>query len=115
MQFFSIYFATVQAGASATQRMLRGGQLVLDGKRQDFPSGPKSLATQMFGFLLDFSLLCAHAPICHNTEAELQPQTQQTHSQEPRSACAGTRCTMPGCKANAGTGVAKEGVAAYST
>lgn len=92
--------------------MLSGGQHGLDGKRREFASVPKSLATQTFGFLLYFSLLCVRAPICHKTEAELQPQTQQTPSQEPRSVCASTRCTIPRCK---GTGVAKEGGGAYST
>ena len=116
MQFFSIYFAAAQAGAGAGQRMLSRGQRMLDGKRQDFPSGPKSLGTQMFSFLVYFSLLCVRAaPICHNTEAELQHGTQQTHSQKPRSVCASTRRTMPRCTASAGTGMAKEEVVAYST
>lgn len=110
MEGFVIYFAAVQAGAGAGQRMLGGGQCVLGGKRQVFASVLKSLATQMFGFLLYFSLLCVRAPIYHNTEAELQHQNQQTRSQKARLVCASARSTMPRCTANASTRVAKGGV-----
>lgn len=92
--------------------MLSGGRHVLDGKRQDFASGPKSLTTHMFVFLLYFFQLCVCAPIWDNDE--LQHRSQQTHSQRAHSVCAGICCTKPRCTDDAGTGVAKEGVVARS-
>lgn len=111
----SIYFAPVQAGVLDRQRVHSRGQHTLSGKRQDFASGPKSLTIQMFGFLSCFSLLCVCAPICRNTEAELQHQTQQTHSKTPHQAHARTHHVMPWCTANARAGVAKEGEVSYPT